>query len=378
MASQRKKSVRGGGSVFHRKDGRWEAKFKVEETGKYRSLYAATETEAYKKLEDALFEQKQGILATGPTQTVKQFLEYWLEDVKKPKVRIGSYDSYRTVLNKYLIPGLGHIKLQKLTTQQIQMFYGREQKKGISAGRIKYIHSVLKRALNYAKRIKIVGSNVSDGIELSPIKEHEIEPLTVEHAQLLLHKVREHHLEALLTLAISTGMRKGEILGLRWQDVDLQKGELQIRRTLGYMAHIKFFEGEPKTDKSKRKLTLPQFVIDALKRHRALQLEKRLQAGSTWVDKDLVFPNKKGGFIIPRTLSNHFDKLLVEVGLPRIRFHDLRHSAATILVSMGVPMKVIQDILGHSTFSTTMNKYSHVLPSMQKEAMDKMDGMFGQ
>lgn len=378
MPRARKRSVHGSGSVYQRKsDGRWVAKFKVEETGRYKLLYASTEKEAYKKLEDAQYEQKQGILVTGPQQTVKQFLGYWIEDVHKPPViRIGTYEMYRTVINKYLIPGLGHIKLQKLTTQQIQSFYGKEIKKGVSAGRIKYINSVLHNALGHAKRIKLIHVNVSEDIELSPVEEHEIEPLTPEQAQMLLQKVWEHHLEALLMLALTTGMRKGEILGLRWQDIDLPEGVLQIRRTLGYFAHHGFVEGEPKTKKSKHKITLPQFVIDALKRHRALQLERRLQVGSTWVNKDLVFSNKEGDFIVPRTLNNHFNRLLKDIGLPHIRFHDLRHSAATLLLSMGVDMKVIQEILGHSSYLMTANIYSHVLPSMQKEAMDKMDDMF--
>src|SRR5712691_6320601 len=196
MPRARKRSVHGSGSVYQRKnDKRWVAKFKVEETGKYKLLYASTEKEAYKKLEDALFEQKQGILATGPQQTVKQFLEYWIGDVHKPPmIRIGTYEMYRTVIEEYLIPGLGHIKLQKLTTQQIQSFYGNEMKKGVSAGRIRYINSVLHKALGHAKRIKLIQVNVSDDIELSPVEEHEIEPLTPEQAQLLLQKVREHQL----------------------------------------------------------------------------------------------------------------------------------------------------------------------------------------
>lgn len=354
------------------------SKIQGRRDGKYRFLYASSEKEAYKKLEDALFEQKQGILATGPQQTVKQFLEYWIGDVHKPPmIRIGTYEMYRTVVDKYLIPGLGHIKLRKLTTQLIQSFYGKEMKKGVSTGRIRYINSILHKALSHAKRIKLIQVNVSDEIELSPAEEHEIEPLTPEQAQLLLQKVREHQLEALLTLAITTGMRKGEILGLRWQDIDLQEGVLHIRRTLGYYPHHGFIEGEPKTKKSKHKISLPQFVMDALKLHRAFQLERRLQAGSTWVNKDLVFSNKDGDFIVPRTLNNHFNRLLEDIGLPHIRFHDLRHSAATLLLSMGVPAKVVQEILGHSNFSTTMNRYSHVLPTMQKEAMEKMDNLFG-
>src|SRR5439155_17583207 len=153
---------------------------------------------------------------------------------------------------------------------------------------------------------------------------------------------------------------------------------LQVRRTVNYRGRGRFIEGEPKTEKSKRKIILPQFVIETLKRHRTTQLETRLQAGTAWADYNLVFPNKRGGFIVPMTLSNHFFKLLGEIGLPHIRFHDLRHSAATLLLSMGVPAKVVQEILGHSNFGTTMNKYSHVLPSMQQEAMDKMDSFFRQ
>jgi integrase len=170
-------------------------------------------------------------------------------------------------------------------------------------------------------------------------------------------------------------MRKGEILALRWRDIDLQQGTLQIRRTLSYMAHYGFKEGEPKSAKSKRKIALPQFVNETLKRHYSIQLEARLQDSEACDDYDLVFPNKRGGFIVPMTLANHFTRLLEEIGLPHIRFHDLRHSAATLLLSMGVPARVVQEILGHSTFSTTMDRYSHVLPSMQQEAMKKMDDL---
>jgi integrase len=199
-----------------------------------------------------------------------------------------------------------------------------------------------------------------------------------QYCGLLLQRVREHHLEALLALALATGMRKGEILGLRWRDIDLQKGVLQVRNTLVYLEHHGFIEGVPKTEKSKRTIILPLFVVDALKRHHTLQLEVRLQAGIAWVENDLVFPNKRGGFIVPNTLVNHFKRFLQEIGLPTMRFHDLRHSAATLLLSMGVNAKVVQEILGHSQISTTLGTYSHVLPSMQQEAMEKMDNLFRQ
>ncbi len=313
------------------------------------------------KLQQAQIEQKQGIIATGPQQTIKQFLEYWLEDVHRVTIRAGTYEVYRIILDNHLIPELGHIKLQRLTTQQVQSFYMKKLKEGFSSERVRTIHAVLHKALSHAKRIRLVGSNVCDDVEELPRQaQQEMQPLTPEQAQVLLQKVREHRLEALLTLALTTGMRKGEILALRWQDIDLQKGDLQIRRTVNYRGRGRFIEGDPKTEKSKRKIVLPQFVVETFKRHR------------------LVFSNKRGGFIVPMTLSNHFFQLLEEAGLPHIRFHDLRHSAATLLLSLGVPAKVVQEILGHSNFGTTMNNYSHVLPSMQQEAMDKMDSFFRQ
>jgi integrase len=374
---KRRQRGRGEGSIYQRKDGRWVASIVLEDHSR-KYYYGQTRKEAHEKLKNAQHEYEQGILATGPQQTVKQYLEYWLEDVHKAKLRLGSYDAYRTILNRHLIPELGHIRLQKLTTQLVQSFYAKKQKQGYSASRVRAIHVVLHKSLEHAKRIKLVGSNVCDGVELPRSEQHEIQPLTPEQARLLLQKVREHHLEALLTLALTTGMRKGEILALRWQDINLQKGNLQIRRTLSYMAHYGFKEGEPKTAKSKRTIALPQFVIETLKRHSTLQREARLQASEAWDEHDLVFPNKHGGFIVPMTLANHFTRLLVEIGLPHIRFHDLRHSAATLLLSMGVPAKVVQEILGHSTFSTTMDRYSHVLPSMQQEAMEKMDDLFSE
>jgi integrase len=198
--------------------------------------------------------------------------------------------------------------------------------------------------------------------------------LTPEQARLLLQKVKQHQLEGILTLALATGMREGELLGLRWSDVNLETGALQIVRTLTYIVGHGCVEGEPKTAKGKRTILLPQFAIDTLKRHRRGQLEKRLEVGAAWIDRDLVFPDNDGDFLIPYTLLRRFHRLLKEIGLPRIRFHDLRHSAATLLLSMGVQMKVIQELLGHSSINITADIYSHVLPSVHKEAMDKMGG----
>lgn len=183
-------------------------------------------------------------------------------------------------------------------------------------------------------------------------------------------------MEGLLTLDVTTGMRLGELLALRWQDIDFEHRSLHIRRSMGFISGQGYVEFEPKTARSRRKILLPPFVCEVLRQHRTRQLEERLKMGTVWRERDLVFCNRYGDFLDPSHLRQRFDRLLKDAGLPDVRFHDLRHSAATILLSMGIHPKVVQEILGHSQISMTLDTYSHVLPSMQQEAMDKLDDLF--
>jgi integrase len=366
----------GEGSVYKRGDGRFSG-FITLENGKRKYYYGKSEKEVLRKVRQAIYEREQGTLATGPQQTVKQFLEYWLEKVHKLNIRPGTYEDHALIVQKHLIPALGHLRLQKLTTQQIQSLYTQKSDEGLSSGRVRLIHAVLHGALRHAVRMNLVARNVSDGADLPPVEKHEIQPLTPEQAQLFLQEVGEHRLGALLVVALATGMRRGELLALRWQDVDLKSGDLQVRRTVRYLGKRGFLEGRPKTESSARRIILPGFVVEELKQHRLLQVEARLHAGTSWVEHDLVFCNARGNFIEPSTLREQFLKVLEGMGFPHMRFHDLRHTAATLLLSMGVPMRVVQDILGHSEMKTTANVYSHVLPSMQREAMGKMDELLG-
>lgn len=376
MGRQRKKGINGAGTVFQRKDGRWEAKFKVEETGKYKSLYAPTEKEAYQKLQEALSQQKQGTLAIGKDQTIKQFLEYWLEDVEKPAVRLRTYINNRIIIHKYLIPGLGHVKLQKLTAQQLQLYYAKKLREGLSNSRIVRLNSVLHKALDHAKRIKLIGFNVADRLDLPKVELHDALFLTPEQARLLLQEAKKKDLDALIALALVTGMRKGEILALRWSDIDLDKGILQIARTVSYFPQHHFVESKPKTKSSERSIKLPHIVIEMLICHRKIQQEKRKKVGDKWVDNNLVFCNKRGGFVTDGTVRYQLDRLLENAGLPYMRFHDLRHSAATILLSMKVPINVVQRLLGHSDVAMTLRIYGHILSSMQDDMIDGLDELY--
>ncbi|HYT37664.1 MAG TPA: site-specific integrase [Ktedonobacteraceae bacterium] len=238
------------------------------------------------------------------------------------------------------------------------------------------MHAVLHNALSHAVSINLVGRNVCDVVKRPRLVRHERHPLTVEQAQKLLRYVQGRSLEGLITVALATGMRRGELLGLRWQDVNFDTRGLQVQRTISRQRKRGIVESEPKTSRGRRNIILPPFAIDVLKQHRTRQLEARLKVGPAWEESNFVFCNGHGGFLEPSQLHMMFRSLLEDAGLPQIRFHDLRHSAATIMLSMGVHPKVVRELLGHSSISMTLDTYSHMLPSMQQEAMDKLNGLF--
>jgi len=322
------------------------------------------------KLHEIIHEQRQGTLPTGPQQTLKQFLEPWLE-IHKNAVRLTTYVRYRSTIYKHLLPAFGHVQLQKLTPLKVQDFYAQKLREGLAPKTVILMQGVLHKALDDAVRWNLIARNVTDAVSLPRIMKSEIKPLTKEQAQKLLEAAQGHRLEALLTVALVTGMRRGELLALRWQDINFDDKSLQVHRTVSLVRGHGYVVTEPKTAKGKRKIALPQIAIEVLKVHRVHQLESRIKAGEKWCELDLVFCNIYGRFQHPDRMVERFQKLLEEVGLHHMRFHDLRHSAATILLTMGIHPKVVQELLGHSTISITMDIYSHVLPSMQREAMDK-------
>lgn len=368
----------GEGSVFQRKDGRWVAQVRLE-NGKMKQRYFKPdqEKEARVVLRKMLHEQEQGTLPIGRDQTLKAYLEQWLEQVHKlSTIRISTYNMYRIVIYKHIIPMLGHIQLQKLTPQQVQVFYTRKLDEGLSPKRVRGFHSVLHSALENAVRWNLVGRNVCDLVTPPVPQRHEMQPLTTEQAQRLLQAAHEYKLETLLTVAIATGMRRGELLGLHWQDIDFNEGCLRVQRTVGRIGKFGVVVSEPKTKRSRRKITLPGFVIEALRQHQERQQVMREKAGTQWRNKDVVFCNMYGDYLSTANLQIDFKRLLQRAELPNIRFHDLRHTTASFLAKLNVHPKVVQEILGHSTISMTLDIYSHLFPSTHQEAMSKLDDLF--
>jgi len=371
-----KRRGHGEGSIYQRKDGRWVASLSLENR-KRKYFYGDTRREVQEKLKAALHEQQQGTLVTARQQTLKQFLERWLEDTCKPVVRLTTYIRYRDVIKNHLVPAFGHVTLQKLTSDMLRAFLKQKSDSGLKPTTVTLIRAVLHRALEDAVKDGLVARNVVSLVKSPHIERHEAQMVTVEQAKKLLEAARGTSLDALLEVALTTAMRRGEILALRWSEVDLERGTAFVRRTLTKLAHYGVIENEPKTKAGRRRIELSSVAVEALKRHQTCQEQVKLKAGDKWQDKNFVFCDENGRSFVPGTVVYRFEKLLKQVGLPHMRFHDMRHSAATILLAAGVHPKKVQELLGHSSIMVTMDVYSHVLPSMQKDVANEMDDLFG-
>jgi integrase len=367
------KKRRGSGQATKRKDGRWQASY-VTNSGKRLYFYGDTQAEANKKKRQAEMEDERGMLATGPDMLLCAYLENWLETAKKPPiVRVSTYDKYKWYLKKYINPALGHIRLRALSPQHVQSFYSQKLEEGLSPGTVRNFHLLLHSAMKNAVKWNLVSRNVVALVTRPSEGHHEAQVLTIEQARNLIETAKQHKVWSLLVVALSTGMRRGELLALRWDDVDFQVGKLFVRHAVSKLNGRGYVEHEPKTKKGRRTIVLPSSVVDVLREHREYVEQVRCDAGDSWLDLGLVFPNTRGNFIELAKLWHMLDKVVKQAGLPHMRFHDLRHSAATIMLAMGIHPKVVQEILGHSSISITMDLYSHVLPSVQHEAAGKVD-----
>lgn len=373
--AKNKRRGHGEGTLFLRKDGRWQASF-IDNDGKRRYFYGMKQSEALEKMRRAQEEDKKGTLAKSTQQKLGEYLNQWLEMVHKQKIRISTYRQYRFVLDKHILPSLGNTQLQKLTPQDIQNLYARKQKEGLGPATILNMHTVLRGSLANALKWNLVSRNVAALVTAPRSKSSVAHGLSVEEVQKLVSTTRGHRFEAIFTVALTTGMRRGELFGLRWSDINIERGILYVRRTTNRYKGVGVVENDPKTKTSLRQIMLSEPALEALKKHKERQEQEKQMLGDKWQDRNLVFCGRYGGFLIPDTLRKNLNKVLQDAGLPHIRFHDLRHSAATIMLTMGVHPKIVQEMLGHSTITITMDTYSHLVPSMQKEAINKINAVF--
>jgi integrase len=250
----------GEGSIYQRKDGRWAASISLE-GGKRKTFYGKTRKEVQEQLKAVLYDQQKGMLVTGPQQQVGQFLTHWLENVHKQSIRSRTYERYEEIVRLHLSPGIGHYRLQKLSPQHLQSFYTKKLEEGLSSTTVISFHNVLHKALETAVRWNLISRNICDLVSPPRRKRFEIQPLSIEQVQQLLAAARGHRLEALFILALASGLRRGELIGLKWQDINIQTGTLQVRRILtrvpSKLPGKGYVEAEPKTEKGRAAFFCP-------------------------------------------------------------------------------------------------------------------------
>jgi integrase len=364
------------GSITKRSDGRWEARVTLP-GGKRKSFYAKTRQEVARRLAEVLRDRDRGLPIVGERQTTAQFLTSWLGIVQST-IGLGTWKTYEEIVRLHLVPTLGAVPLGKLTPQHVQTLYAQKLDAGLSTTTVHHIHAVLHRALESAVALDLVVRNVADRVTAPRMRRHEMEVLSPEQSKIFLEAIADDPLEALYMLALTTGMRQGELLGLKWRDIDLDAGWLHIHATVRKLRG-NFIFAAPKTKRSRRGVALTALAIEALRHHRNRQTQKRAVVGAAWQENDLVFPDATGRPMDGKYMLKHcFRPLLRRAGLPPIRFHDLRHTAATLLLGQGIHPKVVAEMLGHTTITITLDTYSHVLPEMQREATVKLDRLLSQ
>ena len=340
---------------------------------KRRYVTGKTREEARQKLTRAMADRDGGLVFEDGGLTVGEYVERWLKDSVRGTVRPSTYETYEYMTYPHIVPALGRVKLKALTPVHVRNFYREKLDGSLSSATVRKMHSVLQKALDQAVSDGLIPRNAAKGIKLPQGKKKEIRPLSPDEARTLLDAVRGDRLEALYVLAISTGLREGELLVLRWEDVDLEGAVLRVSQTLTRNGG-KVSVGPPKTKNSRRTVGLTDGAVEALRGHLARQLEEMERVGSLYRPGGLVFANELGGIVNPSNLRNRSLKaLLKRAGLPSIRFHDLRHTCATLLLSRNVNPKIVSEMLGHSSIAITLDTYSHVLPNLQQSAVRALE-----
>jgi integrase len=321
-------------------------------------------------LNKARADRDGGFVFDAGTLTLGDYLDKWLKDSVKNTVRRSSYVRYEGIVNNHVSPTLGRLKLKSLTPAHVRRLYI-EKLETLSPRSVNYIHVTLHKALRQAVRDGLIPRNVTEAVKTPQVHRKEVTPLSPTQVKALLTAASGERLEALYLVAVHTGLRQGELLGLKWTDVDLDAGTISVQRSLDADGTF----NPPKRAKSRRTVRLTAQAAEALRSHRAAQNEERLRLGSLWEDHGLVFPNRVGKPMDHNNLYHRDFKTLLEIaGLAGqgFTFHSLRHTCATLLVSKNVNPKIVQEMLGHATISQTMDTYSHVLPGMQDQAASAM------
>ena len=378
-----KRRSNGEGNIRKRKDGRWEGRYTAginPENGKqnFKNVLGKTQAEVKEKLKKALADSQRLDLAKQGKYTVGTWMDAWFENVAKIKVRPSSHQTYRGSIDNHIKPNIGNIPLEKLTTMELQKLYrklltsGRverieaeNQPKGLSAKTVRNIHQVISSAMDLAVAQKIILENPTNACSLPRVEHKEMQTISAEQLQVFLEEAKRSGVYEMYYIELSTGLRRGELLGLKWEDIDMKQGIIQVRRQVSRIDG-KIVEAPLKTKNSYRAVTISPQAVEVLKE----QKEK--------TNDEYVFPSPNGGPISPDSVNNMLHRVLDRAGIPRVRFHDMRHTFATLALQNGVDIKTVSGMLGHFSAGFTLDTYAHVTTAAQKEAAATMGNILTQ
>jgi len=377
-----KKRANGEGTIYRTPSGRWRGLLVIgrdPETGKLRrvSISGRTRQEVATKLAEIMTQKEKGLLVEPSRMTVAQWLDVWLENYKRPVLRPRTFDSYQMMLRAHIKPAIGEIQLQDLRPDHLQALYNGMMRR-VSNRTTRYAHMIIRQALQQALRNNLVVRNVADIANPPREKKPEIKPLTPDQLNRFLGAIKDDRLQPAYWLMLQTGLRRGELLALTWDDIDWENSLLHVRKSL---LRINTPEGpektaiiitEPKTPASKRTVPLAQETLDLLRKWKSRQAQEKLLLGAAYQDQGLVFCREDGVPLDPDGLTRHFQRTLRRAGLPKARLHDLRHTFATRLLELGENPKTVQTILGHSRIQTTLDTYSHVSLELERRAVERL------
>jgi integrase len=377
----------GEGTISKRGDGTYFARYYVDTPNgpKRKTIYGRkgeTRKDLAKRLAKAIADRDSGIVFDDQGLIVGAYLDRWLTDAVKGTVRESTYSRDKYLVDKHVKPTtVGRVKLKNLNAMHLQGLYREKLDAGLSGSTVQKIHHALHKALSRAVDWNLIPRNPADSVQAPTPSSKELRPLSAPEARRLLEAARGDRLEALYVLAVHTGLRRGELLGLKWGDVDLEGGAVRVRRTQTRIDNGRRLAlGEPKTKKSRRTVRLTPDAVGSLKRHAGRQRDEVEAAGELYEDRKLVFAGNGGNLINPSNLRQRsFAPLLNRAGLgdQGITFHDLRHTCASLLFQRNVHPKLVQDLLGHASVAITLDTYSHMLPGMGGEAADALGAALG-
>lgn len=373
-ASKPRRRSNGEGSIYRRQDGRWTAAYYVPDRfGKRRRRYVYGDSP--EAVEEALVRIRQQVKSGTPVApaglTLGDYLSEWLEQVAAPRVRPSTLYGYRHSIDRYLVPRLGRKRLGALTARDVRQFLAGVAREGVGERTAQHAHATLRAALEDAVREEMIPRNVAKLVRAPRPVVTERQPLTVDQVRTLLRATRGHRLHALFVAVAVLGLRRSELLGLRWEDLDLDEGVLRVRRGL-HRVNGELTVMPTKTRRSERVVPLPALVVRALQEHRQRQEVERAALGARWPDLGYVFTTPIGTPIDPRNCTRMVQAAVRRVGLPAVRLHDFRHGCVSVLLSLGVPPRTVMEIVGHATLEMTMNLYAHVSLTDKRAALEQL------